>query len=152
MFILTKNDKSIYCVKFSPKVTPVIWHSIANFLMQCLGMPSERFLVWTRKRSPTHKCFRFETFVCSASPRDQHRNWCVASLLSRPPVRFNHGIQRFRRAFWVGNICIIDENSYLINKRYWSRLGIFRKKNLSHKFVYERGGGHRSKHVLASRP
>ena len=42
-----------YSVKFRPIVTPVISYSIANFLMQCLGMPSERFLAWTRKNSPT---------------------------------------------------------------------------------------------------
>ena len=53
MSILIYNDKIIYCPKFRPIVTPVISYSIANFLMQCLGMPSERFLAWTRKHSPT---------------------------------------------------------------------------------------------------
>ena len=44
MSILIENDKKVYCAKFRPIVTPVISYSIANFLMQCLGMPSERFL------------------------------------------------------------------------------------------------------------
>ena len=43
------------------------------------------------------------------------------------------------------------EISYLINQGYWSCLGIFRNKIFSRKFVYGHDGGHRSKHVLASR-
>ena len=47
------KSKQIYCAKFRLIVTPVISYFIANFLMQCLGMPSKPFLAWTRKHSPT---------------------------------------------------------------------------------------------------
>ena len=48
-----KTTRKYFVQKFRPIVTPVISYSIANFLMQCLGMPSEHFLAWTRKHSPT---------------------------------------------------------------------------------------------------
>ena len=56
-------------------------------------------------------------------------------------VPFEWGIYRY-----------VLSTRYLINQRYWNRLGIFRDKILSRKFVYGRDGGHGSKHVLASRP
>ena len=79
----------------------------------------------------------------------------VVFLLTRTPVRFYPWYAKFWTFLLSGeyrSICIIDEISYLINQRYWSRLGIFRNKISSRKFVYRRDGGHRSKHVLPSRP
>ena len=68
------------------------------------------------------------------------------------PSDFNHGMASFRRSFWVGNIY-----RYVLSTIFfiWSTNAIevvFRNKILSRKFVYGRDGGHRSKHVLASRP
>ena len=47
-----KRQENILCKILSDSIA-VISYFIANFLMQCLGMPSERFLAWTRKHSPT---------------------------------------------------------------------------------------------------
>ena len=47
-----KQQEKILC-KIPSDSNARISYSIANFLMQYLGMPSERFLAWRRKHSPT---------------------------------------------------------------------------------------------------
>ena len=106
MSILIYNDKIIYCAKFRPIVTPVISYSIANFLMQCLGMPSERFLAWTRKHSPTFLRQVLDVYCVPRVPWRSTRKMmcCFLNYCHERPSDFNHGVQSFGRSFWLGNI------------------------------------------------
>ena len=76
-----KRQFNILC-KFSPIVTPVTSYSIANFQMQCLGMPSERFLAWTRKHSPTFLRQVLDVCVLRVSWRSTWKLMCCFLIVT----------------------------------------------------------------------
>ena len=60
-----QKDKFIYWVNFQPNLMPVILHFITNFAILCLDIPSECFLTWTKKHSPSLWCHILGVYVSS---------------------------------------------------------------------------------------
>ena len=67
-------------------------------------MPSERFLAWPRKHSPTFLRRVLRRLRTSRPVEINMETDVLFSYCHERPSDFNHGMQSFWRSFWVGNI------------------------------------------------
>ena len=125
-----------------------------KFSNACLGMPSEHFLAWTRKHSPSflrqvldvcvprvHWGSTWKLMCCFLIVTNARQILTMVCKVLDVPFEWGIYIDMYYRWNFLFNQTMLLKSSWY-----------FPKQDFKPKICYRRDGGHRSKHVFASRP